>query len=683
MRTITNVKKTGLCALLSLVFLFLYQNGKGQTPLNRTVTLEVNRQQLAHVLEILSNKANFYFSYNSNIVRKDSLVSLNVQSRSVGYILRLLFNEGYEFKESGNYIIIRRRPIQVPLITTQAASEENQYYVSGYIFDDQTGDRVVNASVFEKDQLAYAQTNTEGFFKLKLKSRYKQAGITVSKQYYADTTVIIRPKFNQELSITIMPVEISDQTTIIGPYTFQAPDSIVIAVRSPDSTHWLYTYRKTDSVMVEKTAVGKFLVSTMQQIQSINLSKFFTVRPYQVSLVPGISSNGKMNSQVINNFSFNILGGYSGGVNGFELGGLFNINKKDVRFVQIGGLLNIDGKSFTGAQIAGIHNTVLDSVNGWQVGGIGNFVKRNVKGWQIGGIYNHTGGSFKGAQLSGIANFAGKEFQGLQGSGNYNVAGNAFVGAQVAGTINFARGNTLGAQLAGNVNINWKDLEGAQISGLGNLNGRHMNGAQIAGLGNINGGEMRGAQISALLNYTKKLRGVQIGLVNIADTSDGYSIGLINIIFKGYHKLSLYTNDVLPFNGAFKTGNSKLYSILLAGVSVGYGNDTLDKAWSFGYGIGREWPVAKKWALNTELTSQHIYLGDWDHINLLNRVNINAHFKINKLISVFAGPAFSVYYSDQTIKKDGFKLEMAPDSHFKFGDRVKAWFGFSAGIDFF
>lgn len=682
MRTITNVKKTGLCALISL-FLFLFQTGKGQSPLNRTVNLEVSRQQLAHVLEILSNKASFYFSYNSNIVRKDSLVTLNVHSRSVGYILRLLFNEGYEFKESGNYIIIRRRPIQVPLVTTQAVSEENQYYVSGYIFDDQTGDRVVNASVFEKDQLAYAQTNTEGYFKLKLKSRYKQASITVSKQYYEDTTLTIRPKYNQELSITIMPVEISDQTTIIGPYTFQAPDSIMIAVRSPDSTHWLYTYRKTDSVMVEKTAVGKFLVSTMQQIQSINLSKFFTVRPYQMSMVPGISSNGKLNSQVINNISFNILGGYSGGVNGFELGGLFNIDKKDVRLVQIGGLLNIDGASMTGVQIAGIHNTVLDSVNGFQVGGIGNFVKRSVKGWQIGGIYNHTGGSFKGAQLSGVANFAGKQFSGLQGSGNYNVAGNSFTGAQIAGWGNFARGNTVGAQLAGNININWKDLEGAQISGLGNLNGRHMKGVQIAGLGNINGGEMKGAQISALLNYTKKLKGVQIGLVNIADTSDGYSIGLINIIFKGYHKLSLYTNEVLPFNGAFKTGNSKLYSILLAGVSVGYGNDTIDKAWSFGYGIGREWKLAKKWALNSELTSQHIYLGDWDHINLLNRVNINAHFKINKLISIFAGPSFSVYYSDQTIKKDGFKLDMAPKNHFKFDDRVKAWFGFSAGIDFF
>ena len=49
---------------------------------------------------------------------------------------------------------------------------------------------------------------------------------------------------------------------------------------------------------------------------------------------------------------------------------------------------------------------------------------------------------------------------------------------------------------------------------------------------------MNGLQLSAGVNYTRKLKGVQIGIVNIADTSEGYSIGLINIVRKGYHKLT-------------------------------------------------------------------------------------------------------------------------------------------------
>lgn len=686
MTTITNVTKKGFQALAPLFFLLLTLSAsKAQTPLNRVVSLEVHRQQLAHALEILSNKGDFFFSYNSRVLRKDSLVSVNERNRSVNFILDLLFNAGYEFKESGNYIIIRKKPLQVPLITTQAASEESQYYVSGYILDDQTGERVVNASVFEKDQLAYAATNSDGYFKLRLKSKYKQASITVSKQYYEDTTITITPKYNQQLNVTVVPVAISENTTIIGPYTFEAPDSIVVAVRSPDSTHWLYTYRKTDSVMVvEKTALAKFFLSTMQQIQSLNLKKFFTARPYQMSLVPGISTNGKLNGQVVNNISLNVLGGYSAGVNGVEVGGLFNIAKKEVKYVQIAGLLNIDGANVRGVQIAGITNTVLDTMNGVQIGGIGNFVKRNAKGWQVGGIFNTTGGRFEGFQLSGFANYAGKEFKGLQGTGNYNVAIGSFKGAQVGGWGNFAKGNTSGVQLAGNVNVNWKDMVGAQLSGILNFNGGNIKGAQIAGILNVNGQTTNGVQISSIFNYTKRLRGVQIGLLNIADTSDGYSIGLINIIYKGYHKLSIYANEVLPFNGAFKTGNSKLYSILLAGVSAGYDNDTIDKTWSFGYGIGREFSFTRKWGMNTELTTQHFYMGDWNHVNLLSRVNIHAHFKINKFISLFAGPAYSFYYSDQTVKNEGFKIDIAPGNATRLGSlRWKGWFGFNAGIEFF
>jgi hypothetical protein len=52
---------------------------------------------------------------------------------------------------------------------------------------------------------------------------------------------------------------------------------------------------------VEKTKVGKFLLSTQQRIQSLNIGKFFADRPFQVSLLPGLSSQGKLSGQVVNN----------------------------------------------------------------------------------------------------------------------------------------------------------------------------------------------------------------------------------------------------------------------------------------------------------------------------------------------------------------------------------------------
>jgi len=145
----------------------------GQVILSKSVTLDVNRQRLDNVLEILSNKGDFYFSYNSKIVKKDSLVSLSVRNKTVRETLGLLFNNTYEFVESGNYVIIRKAPIRMTMVTNKAVVEDKVYAVSGYVFDEQSGVAINEASVYEKKQLASALTNDAGYFKLKLKSSKK------------------------------------------------------------------------------------------------------------------------------------------------------------------------------------------------------------------------------------------------------------------------------------------------------------------------------------------------------------------------------------------------------------------------------------------------------------------------------------------------------------------------------
>ncbi len=610
-------RKAGHIIFIVSLSILISISVSAQSVLERSISIQVSRQRLDNVLEILSNKGNFFFSYNSNIIKVDSLVTLSVINRPVRDVLLMLFGEGYEFRESGNYIILRRAPIKLRLVTNQAVSDDKFYTVSGYVIDDQTGEKVSDASIYEKLRLAYASTNSQGYFKIKLKSKYKTAAITVSKQFYEDTTVVIEPRYNQSINITIVPTEISEHTVTITPQNYQAPETIQVEVPINDSTHWLYTYVKKDSVLVERTTIGRWLVSSKQKIQSINLSKFFTVRPVQGSVVPGLSTNGKLNSQVINNFSFNLFGGYSGGVNGLEMAGLFNIDKKNVQYVQLAGLFNNVGGSVRGVQLGGVSNTVLDSVNGAQLAGITNYVRKSFIGWQVAGIYNHIGGSLKGSQMAGIANFANHKTQG------------------------------------------------AQIAGVANISSRQVNGVQIAGV----------------FNYTRKLSGVQIGLINVADSSTGYSIGLINIIYHGYHKLSISSNEVLHVNAAFKTGSSKLYSILLAGASA----DTSKKAFSFGYGLGSEFSLNKRFAINPEVTAQYLYLGTWDYLNLLNKFSLLLTVKFGKYFSIFAGPSYSIYISDQTDPVPGYKSDVPFNSFHKneFSGRVTGWIGWTAGINLF
>lgn len=610
---------SGAVKTMSIVFLALiWTNSFPQTILNKNVSVNVSRQPLGDVLEIISNKGNFYFSYNSSIIKKDSLVSVTAANQPVKDILDGIFPAGYEFKESGNYLIIRRAAIKLTLVTSKAVTEDKFYTVSGYVLDDETGYMIPNASIYERALLASALTNHDGYFKLRLKSKAKTAALTVSKEFYEDTTVTIEPRYDQQISITIVPVSSDDRITIVRPEDYFLPDSLRVTIQNSDSTATTYTYVKVDSFTVEKTGIGKFLLSSRQRIQTINLKKFFTERPFQLSITPGLSTHGKLSPQVINHFSLSVFGGYSGGVNGVELGGLFNIDKKNVRFFQAGGLFNIVGGSVKGVQLAGITNTVLDSVKGFQAGGVNNHVTGKFSGFQLAGVYNHVADSMRGFQLSGVGNFARKKI----------------TGTQIAGVVNFAN----------------KGITGNQVSGV--------------------------------INYAKKLNGVQIGLINIADSSEGYSIGLLNFVMNGYHKLSFSTNEFVNTNVSLKTGTKKLYSMLQAGLNWGYSDK---KLYSFGYGLGCEAAIGKTFSINPELSAQYLYLGSWDYLNLLNKFQLNLNLKLGGYVSIFGGPAFNVYYTQQPGTIAGYKSPTPPSGYnsFDFSSRVRGWIGWNAGINFF
>ena len=240
----------------TIVLIFINAVTYAQANLQKNISLEVKNQRLDNVLEILSNKGDFYFSYNSSIIKKDSLVSFRASNKTVKEILSLLFNTTYEFKESGNYIIIRRAPIRMTLVTQKGVTEEKIYSVSGYVYDEQSGAAINEDSIYEKTILASAMSNEEGFFKIKLKSsKTSTAELTVSKEFYEDTTVKIQPRFDQQLTITMMPVEIPGSTVVITPEDYLVPDSLKVFA---DSTPAVNPPVITDSIKVQQTGVGRF-----------------------------------------------------------------------------------------------------------------------------------------------------------------------------------------------------------------------------------------------------------------------------------------------------------------------------------------------------------------------------------------------------------------------------------------
>ncbi len=572
-------------ALIRIIFitvciLFLAPSfSQAQQLLRKTVAVNVKRQTVLSVLNEISRQGNFHFSYTSDVVRNDSLVTLVAPHKSVKQVLDMLFAGTRQYKEVGDHIIIQHL----------AADQSRTFVVSGYVKDRETGTSVVNASVYEKQQFISTLTNDQGYFRLRLKgSTPYPAAITISKDLYRDTTLTVHAGLDQEMDVSIRPA---------APVNLAPVD-----------------------VGVEKTWLGHFFLSSKQRMQSINLNRFFADKPFQYSLVPGLGTHGRLDAQVINKFSINIIGGYAAGLSGFEMGGVFNIDKKDAKGFQAAGVFNMVGGKVKGAQMAGVHNMVLDTLMGFQAAGVFNIVE----------------GPVQGVQMAGVFNMASDSMQGFQAAGVFNRAHQSMKGTQMAGAFNYADTVQRGFQAAGGGNFGMAEVEGLQMAGA--------------------------------FNYARHLKGVQIGVVNIADTSSGYSFGLINIVKRGgYYRVAVSANELAPWNLAVKMGNKKLYSILAAGINTS--NDR--KIFIFGYGLGHEWPLSRRLSITTDFTSQNAYLGDWDHLSMLLRLQPLLNYHINRVFTIFAGPAFSIYSAQEALPKTGY-LQDKPGA-----------IGWSAGISIF
>ncbi|WP_276088418.1 hypothetical protein [Pedobacter sp. JY14-1] len=412
----------------TLLFLFYVCFGFAQNAapdyrhnLDKRITVSIQRQPLGSVLEQIGKAGDFYFSYIGKLIRQDSIVSLNVQSKPVRDILDQLFDGKVDYREFREHIVLRYAANRFTIEPENIISAEDLYTISGFVVDLRTGKRVKQASVYEKRLLQSGLTDENGYFRLRFKGNYNEVILTASKENYRDTSLIFLA------DLKIRPEGYSDNDD---------------------------EFMKRVGNAIESSGISRFFISSRQRVQSLNIPDFFANTPFQASLTPGLSSHGMMSSQVINKFSLNVIGGYTAGVNGFEMGGMFNISKGDVNKAQIAGGFNAIGGSVNGVQIGGLLNDVRSGMNGVQVAGAVNRVQRSMTGVQIGGVLNLVADSVRGTQIAGAVNIGTKKTDGLQVAGAVNIAAKGFRGTQI-GLLNYAR-----------------DMDGLQI-GLFNVSSRN------------------------------------------------------------------------------------------------------------------------------------------------------------------------------------------------------------------
>jgi hypothetical protein len=614
--------------------------------LERIVSINVKSEALKNVLDKISNQGNFSFSYPSKLIDPAKKTSLSFERKTVREALQYLFGNTISFKSKGNYVILSQASIQVP------TKKSTFIILNGYVIDETSGEKVSSVSIYEGTRMISTVTNNYGYFSIKLDDPHVKLNLKISKQNYQDTLITIREVGNQTVSIAIKPV---------------------------------IDVLKVDTSAKEEIPVIDFLIPEESFINTTNI-KDTIYKKYQVSFVPMIGTNLRLSGNVINDYSFNILGGYSRGTRRAELAGLFNIDREDAGVVQVAGLVNAVGGKMDGVQVGGLFNLVRKKVNGVQLSGLANISWDTVNAFQAAGLFNFTRRYNNSFQLAGLFNTSLDYSEGVHVAGLFNTSFKSHKGLQISGLVNTVIGNLEGVQVSSLINVATISVDGFQYATVLNFAGGNVNGLQLSGLINFTGKEIVGVQFAPILNYATKVYGSQIGLFNFSDSCKGTPIGLLSYVHSGYHRLEFSADEVFYLNASLRTGTEKFHNILFAGADPEFGDTVL---WTFGYGLGSSFKLNNKFLLDVDLTSQQVNNGEvGPKINLINKLHVGFEYKVSKGIHLNTGPVLSAQVTNPEFQEypdifSKIKPQFIYDKDLDKDLNLRMWLGWKVGLRFF
>ncbi|HQV53286.1 MAG: STN domain-containing protein [Flavobacteriales bacterium] len=672
----------------------------GQKIIERHVEVNASRVRLGEALALVAKDGDFKLSYNSAVVNGDSVVSVNANG-TVEEALRTLVGSGFQIKETGEHIIL-----------LGSRGDRKRSTISGTIYDADSKRPVLHAYLHEVGGSAMVTTDGSGAFELTVSGDHDRTAILVMRKEYHDTVIYV-PKGSAFGQVPMRKRDILERVEPICLY---------------------------ERCQVEDLGVTRLLVprSELDQAQNITIEE---ERPWQISLIPNVSTNGPIASAVVNKLSLNILGGYARGLNGLEVGGLANIIGGDVRGMQIAGVTNLVGRNTQGVQIAGGVNHTMRSLEGVQISGLANIVWDTLTGVQISYGVNVVKGGLRGTQISGSCNVATQNVDGMQVSYGVNVTPKDVRKLQIAGTGNYAR-NVSGAQLAIGVNIARDTVGGGQV-GFGGNYARYVTGGQFSfganivprtvsggqvgfglnyagsctggqfsfganivpgsvmagqvgfGLnyaGNITGaqfsfglnavgGTARGTQVGAL-NFARKCEGGQVGFLNLSDSLSGFAIGLLSVSLRGYHRFDVITGNVMPLSVQVRTGTKGFHNILGYSPAI-----EANGRWGFLYGIGTEPRISKNGFMNIDLTAEQIVeQKEWvDAVNIVGRFSLSYGHRIAGPLVISGGAVLNTQFTDWRSAENGLYLsQLSPSVRLFTGGngatRIYGWIGWKAAL---
>ncbi|MBK9013012.1 MAG: TonB-dependent receptor [Saprospiraceae bacterium] len=180
--------------LMLLLSAFATFSAIGQSPLDARISLDIKDLPIKDALYAMIDSG-VRLTFNNNILPNEKRLTFRVENLPVGKVLPLMLAEtDLTYEVVGSQIVIIKKPIPV---------SKKMFTLSGFITDADTGERIINAAVFDVKRKVGTYTNEFGYFSITLAEGPTQ--LQVSSLGYENDTLGLTLISNQRLEIRLRP----------------------------------------------------------------------------------------------------------------------------------------------------------------------------------------------------------------------------------------------------------------------------------------------------------------------------------------------------------------------------------------------------------------------------------------------------------------------------------------------
>jgi hypothetical protein len=213
---------TTACILCTGFLLFSVNKVIGQVSLlEKNITIPKQHTTLYNALNLISDKADVLFVYDSQIVESDKRVKLVADNQPLKQVLdNILENPQLTYKVIGQHILIYKiksenRAVSKPQPVITVKDSIKNILITGHIFDDENKATIPYATIGILEENIGTISNADGYFALKVPASFSGSSLIVSHMGHMSQRIPVQLLNEQQVDIYLKRRIISIQEVII------------------------------------------------------------------------------------------------------------------------------------------------------------------------------------------------------------------------------------------------------------------------------------------------------------------------------------------------------------------------------------------------------------------------------------------------------------------------------------